>query len=119
MKASFISATFWSRANGQHSNIVGCYILRPFTHTVPCCCVFMGVAFVWIPLPTRTHILFGFWQKKEYYLFINHMSLVSDTFMNVVSNALILLLQFFSNKVSHVHQLEKKLMKSNNKYLAD
>ena len=39
--------------------------------------------------------------------------------MNVVFNALILLLQFFSNKVSHVHQLEKKLMKSNNKYLAD
>ena len=39
--------------------------------------------------------------------------------MNVVINALILLLQFFSNIVSHVHHLEKKLMKSNNKYLAD
>ena len=36
--------------------------------------------------------------------------------MNVVINALLLPLQFFSNKVSHVHQLEKK---SNKKYLAD
>ena len=30
--------------------------------------------------------------------------------MNVVTNVLILPLQFFLNKVSYVHQLEKKLM---------
>ena len=35
--------------------------------------------------------------------------------MNVVTNVLILPLQFFLNKVSYVHQLEKKLMNSNNK----
>ena len=35
--------------------------------------------------------------------------------MIVVTNVLILPLQFFLNKVSYVHQLEKKLMNSNNK----
>ena len=36
--------------------------------------------------------------------------------MNVLTNVLILPLQFFFwNKVSYVHQLEKKLMNSNNK----
>ena len=25
------------------SNIVGCYMLRPFAHTVACCCVLLGV----------------------------------------------------------------------------
>ena len=35
--------------------------------------------------------------------------------MNVVTNVLILPLQFFLSKVSYVHQLEKKLMNSNNK----
>ena len=35
--------------------------------------------------------------------------------MNVITNVLILSLQFFLNKVSYVHQLEKKLMNSNNK----
>ena len=35
--------------------------------------------------------------------------------MNVVTNVLILPLQFFLYKFSYIHQLEKKLMNSNNK----
>ena len=30
-----------SRTNG--CNIVGCYMLLPFAHTVACCCVLLGV----------------------------------------------------------------------------
>ena len=64
MKASFISATFGHVQTANITSIVGCYILRPFTHPVPCCCVFAGVKFVCIPLPTRLYFL-DFGKRKN------------------------------------------------------
>ena len=61
-------------------------------------------------------ILFGFWQRKEDYLFINHMLVLAKQHIYDCRNKCTYpSFTVFLNKVSYVHQLEKKLMNSNNK----
>ena len=61
-------------------------------------------------------ILFGFWQRKEDYLFINHMLVLAKQHIYECRNKCTYpSFTIFLNKVSYVHQLEKKLMNSNNK----
>ena len=61
--------------------------------------------------------LIGFWQRKEDYLFINHMLVLAEQHIYECLNKCTYpsFTIFFLNKVSYVHQLEKKLMNSNNK----
>ena len=61
-------------------------------------------------------ILFGFWQRKEDYLFTNHMLVLAKQRIYECRNKCTYpSFTIFLNKVSYVHQLEKKLMNSNNK----
>ena len=61
-------------------------------------------------------ILFGFWQRKEDYLFINHMLVLAKQHIYECRNKCTYpSFTIFLNKVSYVYQLEKKLMYSSNK----
>ena len=61
-------------------------------------------------------ILFGFWQRKEDYLFINHiLALAKQRIYECRNKCTYPSFTVFLNKVSYVHQLEKKLMNSNSK----
>ena len=65
---------------------------------------------------SESDILFGFWQRKEDYLFINHMLVLAKQHIYECRNKCTYpSFTTFLNKVSYVHQLEKKLMNSNNK----
>ena len=60
-------------------------------------------------------ILFGFWQRKEDYLFINHMLVKAKQNIYECRNKCTYpSFTIFLNKVVYVHQLEKKLVNSNN-----
>ena len=60
-------------------------------------------------------ILFGFWQRKEDYLFINHMLVLAKQHIYECRNKCTYpSFTIFLNKVVYVHQLEKKLVNSNN-----
>ncbi|XP_044177263.1 uncharacterized protein LOC122959778 [Acropora millepora] len=60
-------------------------------------------------------ILFGFWQRKEDYLFINHMLVLAKQHIYECRNKCTYpSFTIFLNKVVYVHQLEKKLVNSIN-----
>lgn len=60
-------------------------------------------------------ILFGFWQRKEDYLFINHMLVLAKQHIYECRNKCTYpSFTIFLNKVSYVYQLEKKLVNSSN-----
>ena len=66
---------------------------------------------------SESDIRFGFWQRKEGYLFINRMLAFAKQHIYECCNkgTSPSFNFFFLNKVSYVHQLEKKLKNSNNK----
>ena len=65
-------------------------------------------------------ILFEFWQRKEDYLFINHMLVLAKQYIYECRNKCTYpSFTIFLNKVVYVHQLEKKLVNSSNDQVAD
>ena len=66
--------------------------------------------------PFRQRYTFGFWQRREDCLFINHMLVLAKQHIYECRNKCTYpSFTIFLNKVSYVYQLEKKLMYSSNK----